>query len=67
MRLSRGTVYFVIFDEEERTRKLLVWCELPVSYYFKAYNLEGVNEEHNEIYLAFTTGIFLYKMQSIMF
>lgn len=49
-------VYFIISEEETGPRRPLVWCELPVSFYFKEYNLVGVNAEYNEIYLEVPTG-----------
>lgn len=50
-------MYFIISEEESGPRKPLVWCELPVNFYFKEYNIVGVNEHYNEIYLEFSTGM----------
>ncbi|KAJ3638437.1 hypothetical protein MTP99_001801 [Tenebrio molitor] len=43
--------------EDNGPRRPLAWCELPVSFYFKEYNVIGVNEEYNEIYLEFSTAL----------
>lgn len=56
IRLSAKKVYFIISEEDSGPRHPLVWCELPVSFYFKEYNVVGVNENFNEIYLEFSTG-----------
>lgn len=56
MRLTARKVYFIISEEDTGPRRPLVWCELPVSFYFKEYHLVGVNEQYNEIYLEVPTG-----------
>lgn len=56
MRITSKKVFFIISEEETGPRRPLVWCELPVSFYFKEYHLVGVNEQHNEIYLEVPTG-----------
>ncbi|XP_023311397.1 checkpoint protein HUS1 isoform X2 [Anoplophora glabripennis] len=55
MRITSRRVYFIISEEESGPRRPLVWCELPVNFYFKEYNVVGVNEQYNEIYLEFST------------
>lgn len=57
MRITARKVYFIISEEESGPRRPLVWCELPVNFYFKEYNIIGVNEQYNEIYLEFSTGL----------
>ncbi|KYB26297.1 Checkpoint protein HUS1-like Protein [Tribolium castaneum] len=57
MRITERKVYFIISDEDNGPRRPLAWCELPVSFYFREYNLVGVTEEHNEIYLEFSTAL----------
>lgn len=56
MRITSRKVYFIISEEDSGPRRPLVWCELPVSFYFKEFNLVGVHEQYNEIYLEFSTG-----------
>lgn len=56
MRIVTNKVYFIVSDEDAGPRTPLVWCELPVNFYFKEYNVVGVNDEFNEIYLEFATG-----------
>ena len=62
MRITSNKVYFIISEEDSGPRRPLTWCELPVSFYFKEYNLTGVNEEHNEIYLELSTGMFYFSL-----
>lgn len=58
MRLTERKIYFIISVEDVGPKSPLVWCELPVPFYFKEYNLVGFNEEHNEIYLELSTGFY---------
>ncbi|KAJ8924418.1 hypothetical protein NQ315_007214 [Exocentrus adspersus] len=58
MRITARRVYFIISEEESGPRRPLVWCELPVNFYFKEYNFVGVTEQHNEIYIEFSTVLF---------
>lgn len=55
MRITTRKLYFIIADEEGRPNKPFVWCELPADFYFKEYNITGVNDEYNEIYLLLST------------
>ncbi|CAH0550478.1 unnamed protein product [Brassicogethes aeneus] len=55
MRITTRKVYFIISEEEMGPRKPLVWCELPVGFYFNEYNVVGVSDQHNEIYLELST------------
>ncbi|KAF2903005.1 hypothetical protein ILUMI_03174 [Ignelater luminosus] len=65
IRIVERRVYFIISNEDAGPRKPFVWCELPVNFYFKQYNLTGVNEEHNEIYLAFATGMLARSLSAL--
>ncbi|XP_066249726.1 checkpoint protein HUS1 [Euwallacea similis] len=55
LRLTKRKVYFIVSEDDTGPRRPLVWCELPVSFYFKEYNIVGVNEVQNEIYLELST------------
>ncbi|KAG5894524.1 hypothetical protein JTB14_026813 [Gonioctena quinquepunctata] len=65
MRMTTRRVYFIISEEDSGPRRPLVWCELPVNFYFKEYNVVGVNEEYNEIFLEFST-VLLARSLSIL-
>lgn len=57
MRVTTRKVYFIISEEDNGPRRPLAWCELPVNFYFKEYNVVGVNDQHNEIYFEFSTAL----------
>ncbi|KAJ8970390.1 hypothetical protein NQ317_018369 [Molorchus minor] len=65
LRITARKLYFIISEEESGPRRPLVWCELPVNFYFKEYNVVGVNEQYNEIYLEFST-VLLARSLSIL-
>lgn len=58
MRITPLKVYFIVSDEDGGPKQPLVWCELPVSYYFREYTLSGVSDQYNEIYLEFASSVF---------
>lgn len=55
MRITSKKLYFIISEEESGPRKPFVWCELATDFYFKEYNVAGVNDVHNQIYLSLST------------
>nr|CAI5830874.1 unnamed protein product [Callosobruchus analis] len=57
MRITARKVYFIISEEDSGPRRPLVWCELPINFYFKEYNVVGVNQQFNEIFLEFSTAL----------
>ncbi|XP_044745246.1 checkpoint protein HUS1 [Coccinella septempunctata] len=57
MRITTRNVYFIVSEEESGPRRPLVWCDLPANFYFKEYNVVGVSDEYNEIYLEFSTAL----------
>ncbi|VEN53691.1 unnamed protein product [Callosobruchus maculatus] len=57
MRITTRKVYFIISEEDSGPRRPLVWCELPINFYFKEYNVVGVNQQFNEIFLEFSTAL----------
>ncbi|KRT85775.1 hypothetical protein AMK59_2330, partial [Oryctes borbonicus] len=65
MRITTKKLYFIISEEGSGTKKPFVWCELPGEFYFKEYNVSGMNDEHNEIYLLLST-IMLSKSLSTL-
>ncbi|KAK4885330.1 hypothetical protein RN001_001601 [Aquatica leii] len=65
MRIVSRKVYFIIPDEDTGPRKPLAWCELPVNFYFKEFNLDGVSQEYNEIYLCFATAMLAKSLSTV--
>eukprot|EP00090_Calanus_glacialis_P003869 TRINITY_DN12902_c0_g1_i2.p1 TRINITY_DN12902_c0_g1~~TRINITY_DN12902_c0_g1_i2.p1 ORF type:complete len:287 (-),score=101.19 TRINITY_DN12902_c0_g1_i2:138-998(-) len=52
MRLTADKVYFILTDQNASGCPA-VWCELEQESYFNEYNIEGVSQEQNEIFLEF--------------
>ncbi|KAB0804327.1 hypothetical protein PPYR_02685 [Photinus pyralis] len=65
MRITIRHVYFIIPDDDTGPRRPLVWCELPVNFYFREFNLEGVSHEQNEIYLGLSTAMLLKSLSTV--
>lgn len=65
MRITKSKVYFIISEEDIGPKRPLVWCELPVNFYFKEFNLVGVSEVHDEIYLELSTALLARSLATI--
>ncbi|KFM67376.1 Checkpoint protein HUS1, partial [Stegodyphus mimosarum] len=52
LRIVPTHMYF-IFNERITAGGSSLWCEIPQDHYFCEFNMEGLSEEHNEIYLEF--------------
>ncbi|KAF5272405.1 hypothetical protein FQA39_LY07873 [Lamprigera yunnana] len=65
MRILPRNLYFIIPNDDTGPRRPLVWCKLPIHFYFREFNCEGVSEEHNEIYLNFATTMLVRSLSSI--
>ncbi|XP_054710746.1 checkpoint protein HUS1-like [Uloborus diversus] len=52
LRIVPTHLYFV-FNERITTGGTSLWCEIPEDHYFCEFNMEGLSEECNEIYLEF--------------
>ncbi|KAJ9574065.1 hypothetical protein L9F63_008591 [Diploptera punctata] len=53
VRITKQLLNFIIVDENAAAGKPVVWCRLEQSHYFNEYNMAGVSEEQDEIYLEF--------------
>lgn len=47
------THLYLIFNERLTAGGSGLWCEIPQDHYFCEFNMEGLSEEYNEIYLEF--------------
>lgn len=65
MRIVSRHVYFIIPDDVSGPRRPLVWCELPVNFYFREFNLDGMSQEHNEIYLGLSTAMLVKSLSTV--
>ena len=50
LRITPNKIYFIL-SERVVNGGVSIWCELQQGHFFNEFNMEGVNEEHNEIYL----------------
>lgn len=57
VRLTKDFMYFIIVEENVTVGKPMVWSVLEQTHFFNEYNMAGVSEEQNEIYLEFETGV----------
>lgn len=56
MRLADDKIYFIVSDENCNPSPPMLWCEIPKSTFFSEYQLVGLDEEHKDIYLGFSSG-----------
>ena len=56
LRITKDYLYLIIVDDSVPANKPVVWCLLEQTHYFNEYNMAGVSEEQNEIYLEFESG-----------
>lgn len=64
IRILPDKLYFIIPDEDG-PRRPFIWCEMPIQYYFKEYNMTGVTDDSNEIYLSFSPSMFANCLSSV--
>ncbi|KAK2154553.1 hypothetical protein LSH36_265g01028 [Paralvinella palmiformis] len=50
LRITPNKLYFIL-SERVANGGVSIWCELMQGHFFNEYNMEGVNEEANEIFL----------------
>ncbi|KAK9719822.1 Hus1-like protein [Popillia japonica] len=67
MRITSKKLYFIISEEESGPRKPFVWCELATDFYFKEYNVAGVNDVHNQIYLSLSTSMLSKSLSTVKY
>ncbi|UYV62993.1 HUS1 [Cordylochernes scorpioides] len=63
IRITPNHIYFILNDQSIRGGGAL-WCEIDQGHFFNEYNMEGVSDEHNEIYLNVATENFLRALRS---
>ena len=49
-RLTTDKLFFIL-SEQAGNGGVSIWCELAQSHFFNEYNMDGVSEDANEIYL----------------
>ncbi|XP_021921492.1 checkpoint protein HUS1 isoform X3 [Zootermopsis nevadensis] len=58
-------MYFIIVEENVTVGKPMVWSVLEQTHFFNEYNMAGVSEEQNEIYLEFETDVMARSLSSL--
>lgn len=58
IRITKDFIYLIIVEENVTVGKPMVWGVLEQSHFFYEYNMAGVSEDQNEIYLEFETGMY---------
>jgi len=53
LRLTADKIYFILTDQSATTGGPSVWTEMDQESFFNEYNIEGVSQDQNEIYLEF--------------
>jgi hypothetical protein len=58
IRITKDFIYLIIVEENVTVGKPMVWGVMEQTHFFNEYNMAGVSEEQNEIYLEFETGVY---------
>lgn len=58
IRITKDLIFLIIVEENVNVGKPMVWGVMEQTHFFNEYNMAGVSEEQNEIYLEFETGVY---------
>lgn len=56
LRIADDMLYFIVSDENTGPAPPVLWCEIPQSVFFSEYQLVGMDETHQDIYLGLNSG-----------
>lgn len=56
LRLTDDQLYFIVSDENTGPAAPILWCEIPQAMFFSEYQIVGLDEQHKDIYLGFSSG-----------
>ena len=57
LRITKDRMYFIISESGVTSRYSLgLWAELDQGHFFNEYQMEGVSEENDEIYIEIQPG-----------
>ncbi|XP_026735848.1 checkpoint protein HUS1 [Trichoplusia ni] len=56
LRLTDDHLYFIVSEENSGPTPPILWCEIPQAMFCSEYQMLGLDEEHKDIYLAFSSG-----------
>lgn len=60
LRLTTDRVYFIMLEKNTGS----LWCEIPQRRFFEQYNMEGLSDEQNEIYLEMAVDSLVRALRS---
>lgn len=63
LRITPTNLYFIL-NEKVSTGGSRMWCELTQNHFFNEYNMVGVSDESNEIYLELSTDNLVQALKS---
>ncbi|KAI0215352.1 Checkpoint protein HUS1 [Lamellibrachia satsuma] len=63
LRLTTTKLYFIL-SEKVISGGIAIWCELAQGHFFNEYNMDGLSEESNEIYLDLAPDNLLRSLKS---
>ncbi|XP_068624128.1 checkpoint protein HUS1 [Battus philenor] len=55
LRLSCDNIYFIVSDDTGGPAPPILWCEIPQNMFFIEYQLIGVDDQHKDIFLTFSS------------
>ncbi|CAH0598259.1 unnamed protein product [Chrysodeixis includens] len=56
LRLTDDKLYFIVSEENSGPTPPILWCEIPQAMFCSEYQMLGLDEEHKDIYLSFSSG-----------
>ncbi|XP_069690158.1 checkpoint protein HUS1 [Periplaneta americana] len=65
VRITKDMLYFIIVDGNVTVGKPMVWSVLEQTHFFNEYNMAGVSEEQNEIFLEFEPDVMAKSLNSL--
>ena len=56
VRITTTHMYFIIKEPQSISCSPVIWCSMEEGHFFSQYDMEGINQVDNEIYLEFIAG-----------
>ncbi|XP_053620146.1 checkpoint protein HUS1 [Plodia interpunctella] len=55
LRVASDQLYFIVSDETNGPGPPVLWCEVPQAMFFSEYQMIGLDDDHKDIYLGFSS------------
>ncbi|KAJ2944827.1 hypothetical protein O0L34_g1719 [Tuta absoluta] len=65
LRIAEDKLYFIVSDENSGPAPPILWCEIPQAMFFSEYQMVGLDEEHKDIYLGFSSANFARSLVTL--